>query len=80
MPSVSYPSPDAYYNYAANGGPHNYTQQAWGNAPQYTQYPQFTNPNAPPPKNVQGFKDLFRTTTSLSRGLWIRGKVHFHEV
>jgi hypothetical protein len=53
MPSVSYPSPDAYYNYAANCGPQNYTQQDWGHAPQFNQYPQFTNPNAPPPKNVQ---------------------------
>lgn len=52
MPSVSYPSSDAYYNYAPNGGPHNYAPQAWGNGPQYNQYQQYTDPNAPPPKNV----------------------------
>lgn len=54
----SYSAPDAYYNYGANGGPNNYLQQQnqqqpWGNASHFNQYQQYTNPTAPPPKNVQ---------------------------
>ena len=52
-------APDAYYNYGGNGGPNNYVQQQnqqqpWGNASHFNQYQQqYTNPTAPPPKNVQ---------------------------